>query len=115
RYRCARARDHADPRPVRAGRRALDLLRLSHGDARHTVGVCRVGGAHVSDHDEAVAALKRLGLSSYEAQVFIALQRLDTATVREVDRTTEVPRSQIYGAAEDLAERGLVDIQQSTP
>jgi sugar-specific transcriptional regulator TrmB len=69
----------------------------------------------VSDHDEAVAALKRLGLSSYEAQVFIALQRLDTATVRDIDRMTEVPRSQIYGAAEDLAERGLVDIQQSNP
>lgn len=69
----------------------------------------------MSDHDEAVAALKRLGLSSYEAQVFIALQRLDTGTVREIDQTTEVPRSQIYGAAEDLAERGLLDIQQSSP
>jgi sugar-specific transcriptional regulator TrmB len=69
----------------------------------------------MSGHDEAVAALKRLGLSSYEAQVFIALQRLDTGTVRDVDRMTEVPRSQIYGAAEDLAERGLVDIQQSNP
>jgi sugar-specific transcriptional regulator TrmB len=69
----------------------------------------------MSDHDEAVAALKRLGLSSYEAQVFIALQRLDTGTVREIDQTTEVPRSQIYGAAEDLAERGLLDIQQSNP
>ena len=69
----------------------------------------------MSRHDEAVGALKRLGLSSYEAQVFIALQRLDTATVRDVDRITEVPRSQIYGAAEDLAERGLLDIQQSNP
>jgi sugar-specific transcriptional regulator TrmB len=69
----------------------------------------------MSGHDEAVAALKRLGLSSYEAQVFIGLQRLDTATVRDVDRMTEVPRSQIYGAAEDLAERGLLDIQQSNP
>jgi sugar-specific transcriptional regulator TrmB len=69
----------------------------------------------MSSHDEAVAALKRLGLSSYEAQVFIGLQRLDTATVRDVDRMTEVPRSQIYGAAEDLAERGLLDIQQSNP
>jgi sugar-specific transcriptional regulator TrmB len=69
----------------------------------------------MSGHDEAVAALKRLGLSSYEAQVFIALQRLDTATVRDVDRITEVPRSQIYGAAEDLADRGLLDIQQSNP
>jgi sugar-specific transcriptional regulator TrmB len=69
----------------------------------------------MSDHDEAVAALKRLGLSSYEAQVFIALQRLDSGTVREIDSMTEVPRSQIYGAAEDLAERGLLDIQQSNP
>ena len=69
----------------------------------------------MTDHDEAVAALKRLGLSSYEAQVFIALQRLDTGVVRDVDRMTDVPRSQIYGAAEDLAERGLLDIQQSNP
>lgn len=69
----------------------------------------------MSDHADAVEALKRLGLSSYEAQVFIALQRLDTGTVRDVDRTTDVPRSQIYGAAEDLQERGLLDIQQSNP
>ena len=69
----------------------------------------------MSDHDDAVEALKRLGLSSYGAQVFIALQRLDSGTVREIDRLTEVPRSQIYGAAEDLAERGLLDVQQSNP
>lgn len=69
----------------------------------------------MTDHDEVVTALKRLGLSSYEAQVFIALQRLDSGTVRDVDQMTEVPRSQIYGAAEDLAERGLLDIQQSNP
>ena len=69
----------------------------------------------MTDHDDAVEALKRLGLSSYEAQVFIALQRLDTGTVRDVDRMTAVPRSQIYGAAEDLQERGLLDVQQSNP
>jgi sugar-specific transcriptional regulator TrmB len=69
----------------------------------------------MSDRADAIEALKRLGLSSYEAQVFIALQRLDTGTVRDVDGMTEVPRSQIYGAAEDLQERGLLDIQQSTP
>ncbi|WP_079890721.1 TrmB family transcriptional regulator [Halococcus agarilyticus] len=69
----------------------------------------------MTDHDDAVAALKRLGLSSYEAQVFIALQRVDSGTVRDVAQLTEVPRSQVYGAAEDLAERGLIDIQQSNP
>jgi sugar-specific transcriptional regulator TrmB len=69
----------------------------------------------VTDHDDAVAALQRLGLSNYEAQVFIALQRVDSGTVRDVAELTEVPRSQVYGAAEDLAERGLIDVQQSNP
>ena len=69
----------------------------------------------MTDHDDAVAALQRLGLSNYEAQVFIALQRVDSGTVRDVAQLTEVPRSQVYGAAEDLAERGLIDIQQSNP
>lgn len=64
---------------------------------------------------DAIEALKRLGLSSYEAQVFIALQRVETATAREVDRMTDVPRSQVYGAAENLERRGLLDVQQSSP
>ena len=69
----------------------------------------------MTDHDDAVAALERLGLSSYEARVFIALQRVASGTVRDVARLAEVPRSQVYGAAEDLAERGLIDVQQSNP
>jgi len=63
----------------------------------------------------AIAALKRLGLSSYEARVFIALGRLDSATARDIDRMTEVPRSQVYSAAEGLEEQGLIDVQQSNP
>lgn len=65
--------------------------------------------------DDAIAALKRLGLSSYEAQVFVALQRIGRGSARDVDRITEVPRSQVYGAAENLEERGLIDVQQSEP
>ncbi|MFC7138978.1 TrmB family transcriptional regulator [Halosimplex aquaticum] len=64
---------------------------------------------------EAVEALQRLGLSKYEAQVFIALERLGAGTARDVDRMTDVPRSQVYGAAENLEERGLVEVQQSNP
>ena len=69
----------------------------------------------MSDHDDAIAALKRLGLSSYEARVFVALQRIGRGSARDVDRVTEVPRSQVYGAAENLEERGLIDVQQSDP
>ncbi|RRJ29173.1 TrmB family transcriptional regulator [Halocatena pleomorpha] len=63
----------------------------------------------------AIDALGQLGLSKYEAAVFIALQQLETGTASEVDRITDVPRSQVYGAAERLNELGLIDIQQSNP
>lgn len=67
------------------------------------------------DEDDAVDALERLGLTSYEAKVFIALQKLGSGTAREVHRVADVPRSQVYSAAESLEERGLLDVQQSQP
>ncbi|WP_129116787.1 TrmB family transcriptional regulator [Halegenticoccus tardaugens] len=68
-----------------------------------------------ADEHDAVASLERLGLSNYEARVFLALQKLGTGTARDVHRVAGVPRSQVYGAAEELEERGLVELQQSTP
>lgn len=67
------------------------------------------------DEDDVETTLGRFGLSVYESRVFIALQKLGTGTASEVADVTDVPRSQVYGAAEALAERGLVEIQQSTP
>lgn len=65
--------------------------------------------------DDAVDALNSLGLTTYEARVFVALQKLGAGTASEVAEIAEVPRSQVYGAAEDLEERGLVDVEQSNP
>jgi sugar-specific transcriptional regulator TrmB len=67
------------------------------------------------DVDEAVASLEHLGLTEYEARVFIALQKLGSGTAREVHRVADVPRSQVYSAAEGLEEHGLVEVQQSSP
>lgn len=67
------------------------------------------------DEADAIAALENLGLSNYEAKVFTALQTLGTATARDVHQVTDVPRSQVYGAAESLQDRGLVEVQQSKP
>jgi len=64
---------------------------------------------------EAVEALRTLGLSNYEAQVFVALQQLGTGTAQEVSDLSAVPRSQVYGAADDLAERGLVEVVEGSP
>lgn len=67
------------------------------------------------DEDAAVEALDALGLSTYEAKVFIGLQKLGSGTASEVAEVTDVPRSQVYGAADALADYGLVDVQQDTP
>ena len=67
------------------------------------------------DERDAVEALEYLGLTSYEAKVFIALQKLDTGSARDISRIADVPRSQVYGAAENLEERGLIEVQQSSP
>lgn len=64
---------------------------------------------------DAVSALKRLGLPSYQARVFVALQQLGEGTAEDVSDVSDVPRSQVYGAADDLAERGLVEIIESSP
>lgn len=65
--------------------------------------------------EEAVAGLERLGLTSYEAKVFLGLQKLGSGTASEVSEVSDVPRSQVYGAAERLEARGLVETRQSTP
>lgn len=72
----------------------------------------RTGGPSES---EAIAALQRLGLSNYEAKVFVALEKLGRGTARAIAEATDVPRSQVYGAAEKLEEQGLVDVQRTKP
>lgn len=67
------------------------------------------------DETEAVDAFEQLGLTSYEAKVFIALHRLGAGTARDVADITDVPRSQVYSVAERLEERGLLEVQQSNP
>ena len=65
--------------------------------------------------ESAIEGLKRLGLTTYEARVFLALQKLGSGAASEISDVADVPRSQVYGAADGLEERGLVEIQQSKP
>lgn len=64
---------------------------------------------------DVVDKLRRLGLSTYEARVFVALVKIGTATAREVSEVEDIPRPQVYGAADDLIERGLVSASHSRP
>ncbi|WP_226006924.1 TrmB family transcriptional regulator [Natrinema salinisoli] len=68
-----------------------------------------------ADEADALEAFERLGLTSYEAKVFIGLHRIGSGTARDVARVVDVPRSQVYGVAESLGDRGLLEVQQSNP
>ncbi|RDI71130.1 TrmB family transcriptional regulator [Halopelagius longus] len=69
----------------------------------------------MSTGPDAVEALGNLGLTEYEARCFIALNRVERATAKEISELSDVPRSRVYDTVDKLHKRGLVDIQQSDP
>src|SRR5437879_12755372 len=64
---------------------------------------------------EASEALQRIGLSRYEALVFVNLARAGAATAGEVARASGVNRVQTYRALESLGARGLVEVTLHRP
>lgn len=71
---------------------------------------------HIDDpHSVAVEQLEQFGLSGYAARTFVALASLGTATARAISEASEVPRTRVYDAIDELHDSGLVDIQQSSP
>ena len=63
----------------------------------------------------AVRNLITLGLSEYAARTLVALVRIGGGTAREVSDTSSVPRTRVYDAVNELAERGFVRIRESHP
>jgi sugar-specific transcriptional regulator TrmB len=63
----------------------------------------------------AVTQLKALGLSTYAARTFVALVSLGEGTAQDVSEAADVPRTRVYDAADELHNRGLVDVKQSSP
>src|SRR3990172_1923584 len=59
--------------------------------------------------------LRRIGLSRYEAVVFINLARAGAATAGEIARMSGVNRVQTYRALESLEGRGLVEVTLDRP
>ena len=66
-------------------------------------------------HSAAVEQLEQFGLSAYAARTFVALKSLGTGTAKDVSGVSDVPRTRVYDAIDELHERGLVDVQQSSP
>jgi sugar-specific transcriptional regulator TrmB len=63
----------------------------------------------------AIEQLEQFGLSAYAARTFVALVRLGTGTAKDVSGVSDVPRTRVYDAIDELNDLGLVDVQQSSP
>ncbi len=64
----------------------------------------------VNNIDPTISYLRHLGLSEYEAKVYLALLGDNPATAYEVGRSSGVPTSKIYNVLERLAEKGIISI-----
>jgi len=62
-----------------------------------------------------IESLKSLGLTKYEALVYIALLRLESATANEIHEISLVPRASVYTVIDQLLDKGLVSVSQSAP
>ncbi len=62
-----------------------------------------------------IEKLKKLGLTGYEAQAYIALLELGDAEADEIASKARIPMGRIYGVLSDLEEYRLVRAQDTRP
>ena len=62
-----------------------------------------------------VHLLKGIGLTMYEAQAYITLTSLISATADEVSEKSNIPRSKIYSVLKNLNEKNYVDVEDGRP
>src|SRR2546428_5300116 len=65
--------------------------------------------------EEIAATLRQLGMGGYAADTFCALVRMTQATAGDLVVKTGIPDSKIYYALEELAEKGLIEVQAGQP
>ncbi len=60
-------------------------------------------------------SLKSLGLTKYEALVYVALLRASGATATELHELSGVPRASVYPVLERLSQKHLVSVSNTSP
>ena len=60
-------------------------------------------------------SLKSLGLTKYEALVYIALIRVAGATATEIHEISGVPRASVYPVLDRLVQKNLVSVSNTSP
>jgi len=70
---------------------------------------------HTESQARLISCLKSLGLTKYEALVYIALLKVISATASEIHGISGVPRASVYPVIDQLIEKNLVSVSQSSP
>lgn len=65
--------------------------------------------------DENIATLKGIGLTMYEAEAYVTLTSLISATAVEVSEKSGIPRSKIYDVLKKLSEKNFLEIEDGRP
>lgn len=65
--------------------------------------------------NDLLRSLRSLGLTKYEALVYIGLLRMTGATATEIHEISGVPRASVYPVLDRLAQKELVSVSHTTP
>jgi sugar-specific transcriptional regulator TrmB len=65
--------------------------------------------------DREVSALRRLGLTEYEARIYLTLVRMGPLKASEVSFFGHVPRTKTYGSIRELERKGLLSVISGRP
>ena len=65
--------------------------------------------------DENISVLKGIGLTMYEAQAYVTLTSLISATAVEVSEKSGIPRSKIYDVLKKLNEKKFIEFEDGRP
>ena len=65
--------------------------------------------------NKTIDSLKKLGLSTYQALVYLSLTYMISGTATEISLNSNVPRSKIYDVLKALGEKGFVEIERGRP
>jgi sugar-specific transcriptional regulator TrmB len=67
------------------------------------------------DPARVIDCLKSLGLTKYEALVYISLLKVASASASGIHEISGVPRASVYTVIDQLLDKGLVSVSQSAP
>ncbi|MDD3622419.1 MAG: helix-turn-helix domain-containing protein [Methanofollis sp.] len=65
--------------------------------------------------DALLLKLKGIGMSEYEAKVYVTLSALRVASAREIHEQTKIPRGRVYETLTSLAQKGFVVSSGKSP